>query len=271
MCMKKGINAWSFPQTYCTQEIINSANTAQFDGVELNLSESGEISVASSEADILKIKAYAAEKKICLYSLSTALYWTYSLTDNDQAIRTKAQDIIKKQLETAKLLGCDTILVVPGLVTKEVSYDAAYERAYEGIRSALPVAEELQVKIGLENVWNNFLLSPLEMRGFIDSFQSPYVGMYLDIGNILYTGFPEQWIRILADRILKIHIKDYQMQSRAWVDLLCGDVDFPAAIKALEETGYTGWITAEMQNYRHYPEQLIENTSNSMDKILKRK
>ena len=279
--MKKGINIWSFPGG-TIKESLTLAKDAGFEGVELALNAEGELSMQSSEREIGEIKRLADDMGLSLYSLSSGLCWDYRLSDDDPTMRQKAKDMIKKQLETAKILGADTILVVPGVVNvefshpeKKVAYDVVYERALEGIGELKATAEALEVNIGLENVWNKFLLSPMEMRDFIDKIDSPFVGSYLDIGNTLYCGYPEDWVRILGDRIKKIHFKDYRMAAgglHGFVDLLAGDVDYPEVVRALGEIGYDGWVSAEMiPNYKHHTSAIIYNTSYAMDRILGRK
>ena len=236
----------------------------------------------STEKEIAEVRKIAEGLGLSLYSLSCGLCWDYRLSDDDVAMRQKAKDMIRKQLETAKFLGADTILVVPGVVNaefsfpeKRVAYDKAYERSLKALNELKKDAEALGVSIGLENVWNKFLLSPMEMRDFIDKIDSPYVGSYLDIGNTLYISYPEDWIRILGKRIKKVHFKDYRIQAgglHGFVDLLAGDVNYPEVIKALSEVGYDGWVSAEMiPNYKYYTETIIYNTSNAMDRILGRK
>jgi hexulose-6-phosphate isomerase len=168
--MKKGISVWSFAGG-SLEEKFKLAKKAGFDGVEVALDEKGELSLGSSDAQILKIKDLADKAGVSLYSVASGLYWSYSLTANDKNVREKAKSIVKKQLEAAKILGCDTILVVPGMVGADfipgcevVEYDAAYDRALSAMRELAPYAEECGVTIGVENVWNKFLLSPLEMR-----------------------------------------------------------------------------------------------------------
>ena len=279
--MKKGINIWSFPQG-SVKESLALARDAGFEGVELALNATGELSLESSEAEIKEVKKIADDMGLSLYSLSSGLCWDYRLSDDEPAMREKAKDMIKKQLETAKILGADTILVVPGVVNvefsspeKKVAYDVVYDRALAGLNELKSYAESLEVSIGLENVWNKFLLSPMEMRDFIDKIDSPYVGSYLDIGNTLYCGYPEDWVRILGDRIKKIHFKDYRLAAgglHGFVDLLAGDVDYPEVVKALGEIGYDGWVSAEMiPNYKHHTDAIIYNTSYAMDRILGRK
>ena len=279
--MKKGINIWSFPPV-SIKENLKLAKDAGFEGVELALNAEGELSMASTDKEILEVKKVADDLGLSLYSLSSGLCWDYRLSDDDKNMREKAKEMIKKQLYTAKLLGADTALVIPGVVNvefsfpeKKVAYDVVYERALEGICELKSYAEELKVNIGLENVWNKFLISPMEMRDFIDKVGSDYVGSYLDIGNTLYCSYPEDWVRILGKRIKKVHFKDYRVAVgglAGFVDLLAGDVDYPAVVDALNEIGYEDWVSAEMiPAYKHYSETIIYNTSNSMDKILRRK
>lgn len=279
--MKKGINIWSFPAG-SIKENLTLAKDAGFEGVELALNAEGELSMQSKEAELLEIKQVAEDLGLSLYSLSSGLCWDYRLSDDDPAMREKAKDMIKKQLESAKILGADTVLVIPGVVNVsfshpevKVAYDVVYERALEGLSALKSYAEGLKVNIGLENVWNKFLLSPMEMRDFIDKVDSEYVGSYFDVGNTLYCSYPEDWVRILGKRIKKVHFKDYRMEAgglHGFVDLLAGDVDYPEVVRALEEIGYDDWVSAEMiPNYKHYTETIIYNTSNAMDKILRRK
>ena len=262
-------------------ESLELAKKAGFDGVELALNESGVASLESTESDLLKIRKMAEDTGLELYSVASGLYWDYQLTDNDPKVRSKARDIVKKQIDMAQILGCDSCLVIPGTVCADfinpnyvVDYETVYNRSLEALTELKSYAEAAKVNIGLENVWNKFLTSPIEMRDFIDKIDSPYVGSYLDIGNVLYNGFPEHWVRILGNRIKKVHFKDYRKEAGAlhgFVDLLAGDVNYPAVMDAFREVGYDGWVTAEMiPNYKTYNEVLIYNTSNAMNKILGR-
>lgn len=280
--MKKGISIWSFPAGSLKDAFL-LAKDAGFDGVEVALDEAGsEITLTSTEKELLAVKQQAADAGIELYSVATGLYWSYWLNSPDEAERKKAQDVVKKQLETAAVLGCDTILVIPGTVNADFAvpgrvedYVETYERSMASLLAVKEYAEQYKVSIGLENVWNKFLLSPVEMRDFIDKIGSPYVGSYFDVGNALANGYPEQWISALGNRIKKVHFKDYRLEAgglHGFVDLLAGDVNYPAVTEALKKIGYDGWVTAEMiPNYKYYTETIIYNTSNSMDRILGRK
>ncbi|MBQ2890159.1 MAG: sugar phosphate isomerase/epimerase [Clostridia bacterium] len=278
--MKKGISIWSFAETDLKKCML-LAKDAGFDGIELALDEHGMVSMDSTEEDIKKVKAMADEIGLELYSLASGLYWTYNYTSANEENVKKAKEITKKQLQVAAWLGCDTILVVPGAVEvafdpgEIVEYDTAYERALSALRELAPVAEKLGVHIGVENVWNRFLLSPMEMAQFIDEVGSEYVGSYFDVGNVLFSGYPEQWIKILNKRIKKVHFKDYRRAAgdlHGFVDLLAGEVNWPNVMAQFDKIGYDGWVTAEMlPPYTHYPEAILYNTSYSMDKILGRK
>lgn len=278
--MKKGISIWSFAETDL-RKCMELARDAGFDGIELALDEHGPVSMDSTKEDIMKVKDMADEVGIELYSVACGLYWTYNYTSANEENVKRAKEITRKQLEVASWLGCDTILVVPGAVEvvfdagEVVEYDVAYERALSALRELAPVAESLKVAIGVENVWNRFLLSPLEMADFIDKVGSDYVGSYFDVGNVLITGYPEHWIKILNKRIKKVHFKDYRRAAgdlHGFVDILAGEVNWTKVMEQLEKAGYDGWVSAEMlPPYTHYPETIIYNTSNAMDKILGRK
>lgn len=280
--MKKGISIWSFP-AMSLNDSFALAKKAGFEGVEVALDEkNGEITLNSTEKELLEIKKQASNNGIELYSVASGLYWSYFLNDDDEKVRIKARDIVKKQLECASVLGCESILVIPGCVNAEfaapgkiVDYETSYYRSLESVKLVKEYAAQYKVEIGLENVWNKFLLSPLEMRSFIDAVDSEWVGSYLDIGNTLAFGYPEHWISILNKRIKKVHFKDYRTEAgglHGFVDLLAGDVNYPAVVEMLGKVGYDGWVTAEMiPNYKYHTETIIYNTSNAMDAILGRK
>lgn len=187
---------------------------------------------------------------VCCHS-----HWKDTLTHADPAIRKKGIEGLFITLRDAKAYGTDSILLVPGTVSAEVSYEVAYQRAQEGVREAIPLAKELGVKISIENVWNNFLLSPMEMARFIDEFDSPWVGAHFDIGNVLRYGWPEQWIKILGKRINRLHFKEFsteKMQKEGlWkgfeVDFLEGNNNWKEIMTALDGIGYQGWCISEQR------------------------
>jgi len=279
--VRKGISQWSFPAGYSLRQCCELARKAGFDSLEVAMGDTGEITRASSRSDVERVRAIAGEAGVEVCSLATGLFWNHSLSSDDPQVRAEARDIVKKMLETATWLGVDTILVVPGAVDvffnpniPVVSYDAVYRRAVEALAELAPLAAQARVTIGVENVWNRFLLSPLEARRFIDEINSPFVKMYFDVGNVVPFGYPEQWIRILGSRIAKVHVKDFRRSvgtAEGFVNLLYGDVNWPAVMAALHEIGYDGHLTAEVFPGRHHPESLIFETSASMDFILGRR
>lgn len=201
-------------------------------------------------------------------------HWKKPLSDEDPEVRKAGLDGLLQALRDAKAYGASSVLLVPAVVTKKVSYADAYTRSQAEIRKAIPVAQELGVKIALENVWNQFLMSPLEAARYVDEFNSPAVGWHLDLGNIVNYGFPEQWVRILGKRITKLHIKEYSRAKRDKqgpyagfdVPFLSGDNDWPAVMAALDEVGYTGWGIAE-QPGANSPEGL-KTLATAMDQIF---
>lgn len=279
--MKKGINIWSFPAGMSIEESIELAKDAGFDGIELSLNETGPLSLESTTDEVRAIRQFADNTGIELSSLASGLYWDYPPTSENEQVSAKAFDVARKQLEHAAALGVDSVLIVPGAVGVDfipnapvVPYDRAYDNALAFFTKLAKEAEAVKVAVGIENVWNKFLLSPLEMRGFIDAVGSEYVGSYFDVGNVVYSGYPEHWISILNKRIKKVHFKDYRRQAgglHGFVDLLAGDVDYPVVIQALEAIGYNDYVTAEMiPPYTHHTKQIVYNTSAAMDAILGR-
>lgn len=280
--MKKGINIWSFKADSSIADCIQLAKKAGFDGIELSLNATGELGLESGEKEVNEIKKRLEDASLEIAGLATGLYWDYPMTSGNKELQTKAIDVCKKQLELAAMFGVDAILVIPGAVgvdfipgSEVTDYERAYERALESISSLVPHAEQAGVSIAIENVWNKFLLSPLEMRSFIDEIGSDFVGSYFDVGNVVHSGYPEQWIRILGHRIKKVHFKDYRREAgglHGFVDLLAGDVNYPAVVEALKAIGYDNYVTAEMiPSYTHHTDQIIYNTSGAMDAILGRK
>jgi L-ribulose-5-phosphate 3-epimerase len=186
-------------------------------------------------------------------SCCCATHWKNPLSDADPAVRQAGLDGLLQALRDAKAYGASSVLLVPGVVNKKTSPDDAWKRSQTEIRKALPVARDLGVKIAIENVWNQFILTPLEAARYVDELESPSVGWHFDVGNSVTYGFPEQWIRILNKRIVKLHIKEYSRAIRDKqgpsagfkVAFMAGDDDWPAVMAAIDEVGYTGWGIAE--------------------------
>ena len=233
--------------------------------------------MASTEGELREIRKIAEDLGLEIPSVGAWNLWSHNLAGDDPKEAQAASDIVKKQIDCAVALGADTALVVPGWVGAPfangvVRYDRAYENAQNALIKLAPYAERAGVAIAVENVWNKFLLSPLEMRRFLDEIGSSFVGAYFDVGNIMYVGYPDQWIEILGRRIKKLHFCDYRADQAglgAFVDLLAGDVDFAMVMRAVRAIGYDDYITVEfLPNYRSFPYQSIINAQLSLDAIL---
>ncbi|MBV8807451.1 MAG: sugar phosphate isomerase/epimerase [Acidobacteriaceae bacterium] len=205
-----------------------------------------------SQADAMKRAAGKAGIKI--HSVMNMDHWKYPLSSSDPAVVDKSLEGARTSLRNAHFWGADTVLIVPAVVNAETSYRDAYSRSQISIRKLLPLAEELKVIIAIEEVWNKFLLSPLEFATYIDQFQTPWVRAYFDVGNVQLYGYPADWIRTLGKRIVKLHIKDFsfvhqphsERMTAEWVPLLEGDIDWPAIYLALKEIGFHGTATVEL-------------------------
>lgn len=240
--IKKGIMWGNIGFGVSILEKFQVAKAAGFDGVEVY-----------SHLNREEVLQAAKQTGMIIPSVCGSLHGKYSLSDPDPKVRALGVEALKVTLEDAKAYGADTILLVPGRVNEKVSYDQCWDLSIAEIRKVLPVAEKLGVIIAIENVWNNFLLSPLEAARYIDQFNSPFVKAYFDCGNVLVIGWPEQWIKILGKRIARIHIKEYSRKiadkQGKWagfgVALQEGDNNWPVIVKALDEIGYHGWATIE--------------------------
>ncbi|HUY33931.1 MAG TPA: sugar phosphate isomerase/epimerase family protein [Pirellulales bacterium] len=216
-----------------------------FDGVELD---------APSRLDKDEVLRARDKTGLPIHGVVDSVHWNDTLSHPDPEVRSRGAHALEQALGDSKFYGGTTVLLVPAVVNKQVSYADAYQRSQAEIKKVVPLAGELGIKIGLENVWNNFLLSPLEEARYIDELESPQVGAYFDVGNVLRYGWPEQWIRTLGKRIVKVDIKEFSQKKMHdeglgkgfGVELLEGDCDWPAVMAALREIGYYGWGTAEI-------------------------
>ena len=275
--MKKGVSFFSFAQDVEIREAALEARNAGYDGVELVLTDAGSLNMAATEAKLHEIRRIVTDLGLEIPSVGAWNLWSHNLASDDPKAVQAASDIVKKQIDCAAAFGADAVLVVPGWVGAPfaegvVRYDRAYENAQCALLKLAPYAEGAGVSIAVENVWNKFLLSPLEMRRFLDEIHSPFVGAYFDVGNIIYVGYPDQWIEILGNRIKKLHFCDYRADQAglgAFVDLLAGDVDFTAVMRAIRAIGYDDYVTVEfLPNYKAFPYQSIRNARLSLDTIL---
>jgi hexulose-6-phosphate isomerase len=258
------------------REAMQEAKDLGFDAIELAVASQGVLTDRTTQAQCRGIVATAQKIGIEISSVASGESWICSPTANDPKHRAKIIDFTRKALQVTNWLGTDAYLFVPGAVdvfflpdAEVIPYDVCYERAGEAVRRILPAAEETGVAICIENVWNKFLLSPLEMRDFIDSFNSKMVGAYFDVGNVLLTGYPEQWIRILGELIKRVHVKDFKLSfgtAEGFADLLEGDVNFDAVKEALAQIGYDSYVTAEVLPFKV---GRLKKTADIMKRIFK--
>ena len=270
--MKIGINAWAFPENLTIPQGLKLAKRAEFDCVELNVAESGSLTPDSTEEEVTFLRSSAENMSLELRSLCSGLLWRNPLTSNDAAVAARGKQIVRKCLQVCHWLGADTLLVIPGVVTEDVPYDVAYQRSLAALKELAGAAEKLSVRIGVENVWNKFLLSPLEMRDFVDAVASPMVGVYFDAGNVLVSGYPDHWIKILGQRIFKVHVKDFHAtigNITGFANLLEGDLNWRGVERALRETGYDDVVTAEITGYKTLPDLGVRHAGESMKRIFK--
>ena len=214
------------------------------------------------------------EVELEIHGVVDSVHWRTTLGDPDPNVRAKGREALEVAIRDCKAYGGSTVLLVPAVVSGKIAYDEAYERSQKELRLVLPVAEAHGIKIAFENVWNNFLLSPLEAARYIDELESDHVGWYLDVGNLVNYGWPEQWVRILGKRILKLDIKEFSRKKRndegLWkgfgVEIGDGDCGWPKVMKALDEIGFTaGWATAEVGGGG---EERLSDVKARMDRVL---
>lgn len=280
---KKGLNYWSLPggleNNVDPYEAIKLAAKYGYQTLEFGIAETGGINLQTTEEECAKVRKAAESEGIGLDSIASGLYWSRALGDSDPAKRAIALEDLKAMLRIGRWLGAKTLLVIPGAVdvfflpNREVqSYEEVHKYAVEGLHKALDHACQAKVRIGIENVWNRFLMSPLAMKAFIEGFDSEWIGSYLDVANVLPFGYPEQWLRIIGHHTVGIHFKDFKRSvatGEGFVDLLEGDVNWPEVMKAIKEIGYEGPVVAEMiPHYRHCPLVRVANASTAMDAIL---
>ncbi|GDX40578.1 xylose isomerase [Armatimonadota bacterium] len=191
--------------------------------------------------------------------------WHAPLSDPDPKVQEAGMEDVKKALQCAKWVGADNILLVPAVVTPKVRYHEAYTRSQANIRKLIPTAEKHNVLILVEEVWNKFLLSPLEFAHYIDEFKHPLIQAYFDIGNVVLFAYPEDWIRTLGKRIRKVHLKDFKRGNSQFVNLREGDVDWKEVRKAFMEVGFTSFMNTELGGG---DEAYLRDVSQRVDKII---
>jgi L-ribulose-5-phosphate 3-epimerase len=267
--LKKGFLIRSFAKAAPGLKLLDKfklVRAAGFAGIEVTGSMNQAEILAARDATGLEIP-----------SVVVATHWNKPLSDPNPEARRVGLEGLLQALRDAKAYGADSVLLVPAVVTKEVAYADAYQRSVAEIRKAIPLAESLGVSIAIENVWNRFLLSPLEAAAYVDAFGTPAVKCHFDVGNVLNTGWPEHWIDTLGSRIVKVHVKEFSRAVRDKkgplagfeVDLLAGDNDWPAVMRAFDRIGYRGWMIAEQFRPDGFTDgEWLQHLSQKMDQVF---
>jgi L-ribulose-5-phosphate 3-epimerase len=285
--MKKSINLWAFPypERMNLRECLQLAKNAGFDGIELNFDLDNDLSPRASAQDLRNIRAMADKIGIAISGLCSFLFWPYPMSSNDAAKRARGLELAGLMIDAAHELGTENLLVVPGTVHipwrtdhEPVANDICERRAREAVAKLLPPAEKAGVFLNIENIFfNGFLMTPGEMNAFVDSFKSKHVRVHFDTGNIMLFQFPEHWIAQLGGRIKNIHFKEFTKKGtdhslESFRPLLDGTTDWPAVMEALDKIGYRDYLTFEyFHPFSHYPEALVYQTSDALDRMLGRK
>jgi len=241
LSIKKGVWFGMLPEKLTIADRYKMARDVGFEVVQAP--------TEPDERNAEEIKKAAEAANIRIDSVMNMDHWKYPLSSSDRAVVEKSLAGMRTSLHNAKLWGCDAVLLVPAVVNPQTSYHDAWTRSQKEIRTLIPLAEELKVVIAIEEVWNKFLLSPLEMARYIGEFQSPWVKAWFDVGNVLLYGFPQDWIHTLGDSIVKVHVKDFKRKENgyAWVNLGDGDVDWTAVRQAFADIGYSGSAVTELE------------------------
>lgn len=241
LSIKKGVWFGMLPEKLSIADRYKMARDVGFEVVQAP--------TEPDEGKAEEIKKAAEAAKIRIDSVMNMDHWKYPLSSSDSAVVEKSLAGMRTSLHNAKSWGCDAVLLVPAVVNPRTSYRDAWTRSQKEIGTLIPLAEELKVVIAIEEVWNKFLLSPLEMAKYISEFQSPWVKAWFDVGNVLLYGYPQDWIHTLGNSIVKLHVKDFKRKEDgyAWVNLGDGDVDWAAVRQAFADIGYSGSAVTELE------------------------
>ena len=244
--IKKGVLLSMLSPKSSFKDRFQLAKDTGFDAIEAG--------TAKTVEEAAEIRKASEQTGVRIHSVMNMSHWQYPLSSADRSVVDKSVQGMTTSMEQASMWGAETVLLVPAVVNAQTSYADAWQRSQTEIRKMIPMAEKLKVIIAVEEVWNKFLLSPLEFARYIDDFQSPLVRAYFDVGNVVLYGYPQDWIRTLGKRIVRLHLKDFTFRRDAnlkknvadWVNLRDGEIDWKAIHAALKDIGYSGFATVEL-------------------------
>lgn len=266
--IKKGLGYYMIKEELSVLDKFKLVKDLGFDGIEFN---------SPLEIPIQELLNARDKTGIEIPSTVNKDHWGKPLSDPDPAVRNFTIESVAKSLQQTKQLGGDTVLVVPGVVSDTVSYKTAYDNALDSIKRLIPHAEKTGIKIGIENVWNNLILSPIEAKDFLDKINHPLVGWYFDLGNILRYGWPEHWLEILGDKVFKLHVKEFSKKimneqglgKGFGIELTEGDVNWSKVMKAINDIDYKGeYMTLEVGSGDR---NFLKKVSEQLDRIIQMK
>lgn len=274
--MKSAINAWSFPKEWDMETCFARAKASGFDGIELNVDKEGAhaLTLQVTDAQLKDIRALSERYQLPVVSISTSLWGARMIDCSPEGIA-YARTLLRCQLRCAKALGATGILIVPGGLTEEVSLPEAYEKNQATLRALRADIEEGGIFVGVENVWNAFFTSPFDMARFIDTLDIKYLGAYYDLGNSIAFSYTGHWVQVLGERIKNVHIKGYRRikgpnSAGSFVDISASSVDWTRVMRLLAQTGFDGYITAEVSKYdaeQSYPD-FFSQVANEIKQII---
>jgi L-ribulose-5-phosphate 3-epimerase len=271
--MKKSIMRGTLPLKPSVVQILDTIKKAGFDGIQLGFLQPplGELSVRSSDAQVEELRKACKDAGIAPHSV----YGGCSFFHEDAGARKQAIEDGKRVVEIAAILGAKTWLIHPGQLSPEVPYDACYRYCVEGLTALKTRAEATHLRIGLENVWNRFLMSPLEAVRLVEEVNSPMVGIWFDIGNCAPFAYPEQWLRILGKKhVVGIHVKDFRRSGNifgtadGFVPLFHGSVNWPAVMRQLVAIGFDDYLITEVSLGQQPQADALKEISRQLDVLI---
>jgi L-ribulose-5-phosphate 3-epimerase len=257
--LKKAVLISMFPKEMSYLDRFKLAVDSGFEGVEAQ--------TIAEEKEAEEIKEASLKTRLPIHSVMNMGHWDWPLSSPNQDDVTKSLQRMEVSLRNAKLWGAETVLLVPAVVRPDTTYTQAWQRSQQQIKKLIPLAKELGVVIAIEEVWNKFLLTAPDMARYVDDFKSPWIKAYCDVGNMVFYGYPQEWIRVLGKRIVRFHLKDFDTRTRQFVPLLEGSIDWKEVRKAIGEIGYSGFLTVELSAK---PEELKDGHPAYLREVVKR-